>query len=113
MRIHTGDKPFGCNHCGKRFSHSGSYSSHMTSKKCQQSAAKSKIAMPNSAPIDEDIAISADTPEELVAKLSSPLLLSKTTTVDASPPSPTTSAAALPTEPVCFNAVGIVFTKDI
>jgi DNA-directed RNA polymerase subunit M/transcription elongation factor TFIIS len=47
IRIHTGDKPFECGFCHKRFSHSGSYSSHMTSKKCQ-GAVKAELAMSDS-----------------------------------------------------------------
>ncbi|XP_068121252.1 zinc finger E-box-binding homeobox 1-like isoform X2 [Hyperolius riggenbachi] len=33
-RIHSGEKPYECSKCKRRFSHSGSYSSHLNNKKC-------------------------------------------------------------------------------
>jgi len=41
----SGEKPYECSNCKKRFSHSGSYSSHISSKKCVGAAAP-----PNGAP---------------------------------------------------------------
>ncbi|KAM5180597.1 uncharacterized protein ACMZJ9_001092 [Mantella aurantiaca] len=34
IRIHSGEKPYECSKCKRRFSHSGSYSSHLNNKKC-------------------------------------------------------------------------------
>lgn len=41
----AGEKPYECSNCKKRFSHSGSYSSHISSKKCVASASPNGVSV--------------------------------------------------------------------
>ncbi|XP_069828370.1 zinc finger E-box-binding homeobox protein zag-1-like [Dendropsophus ebraccatus] len=47
FRIHSGEKPYECSKCKRRFSHSGSYSSHLNNRKCFPSKDSNSMAPPS------------------------------------------------------------------
>ncbi|XP_061436693.1 zinc finger E-box-binding homeobox 2-like, partial [Lethenteron reissneri] len=51
FRIHSGEKPYGCPICKKRFSHSGSYSSHKRANKCVGSVTADGAARAATSPV--------------------------------------------------------------
>ncbi|KAM4044783.1 zinc finger E-box-binding homeobox protein zag-1-like [Anomaloglossus baeobatrachus] len=46
FRIHSGEKPYECSKCKRRFSHSGSYSSHLNNRKCFPSNESNSMVPP-------------------------------------------------------------------
>lgn len=69
-RPSSGEKPYECSNCKKRFSHSGSYSSHISSKKCVSAANPnflSRVTIKASAPTATSAAVTI-TPTRIALK---------------------------------------------